>query len=61
MCGIYNMSQMNLPVKQNQRHREQTGACQAVGRGGGMEWEVAVSRYILSYIERVKNKVLLIA
>ena len=55
------MSQMNLPVKQNQRHREQTGGCQAVGRRGGMEWEVAVSRYILSYIERVKNKVLLIA
>ena len=29
------------------------------GAGGGMEWEVVVSRYKLLYIEWIKNKVLL--
>ena len=29
------------------------------GVGGGMEWEVGVSRCKLLYIKRIKNKVLL--
>ena len=29
------------------------------GVGGGMEWEVRVSRWTLLYIERINNKVLL--
>ena len=29
------------------------------GTGGGMEWEVGVSRCKLLYIERINNKVLL--
>ena len=34
ICGIYNMTQVNLPMKQKQthRHREQTCSCQG---GGG--------------------------
>ena len=31
ICGISNMTQMNLPMKQTHRHREQTCGCQ----GGG--------------------------
>ena len=27
------MTEMNLPVKQTHRHREQTSACQRVGEG----------------------------
>ena len=30
-----------------------------VGAGGGMEWEVGVSRCKLLYIEQINNKVLL--
>ena len=52
------MTQMNLSMKQNHRHREQTGGCQGEGIGGGMEWEVGVSRCNLLYMEWI-NKVLL--
>ena len=38
------MTQMNLSMKQNQGHREQTDGCQGGGVGGGMEWEFGVSR-----------------
>ena len=34
-----------MKQKQNHRHREQTGSCQ----GGGMEWELGVSRCKLLY------------
>ena len=36
MCGIENMTQMNLSMKQKQNHghREQTGGCQGGGEGG---------------------------
>ena len=27
------MAEMNLPMKQTHRHREQTGSCQGVGEG----------------------------
>ena len=56
------MAQMNLSMKRKQthRHREQTYGCQGGGSwGGGMEWEVGVSRHKLLYIEWINNKVLL--
>ena len=56
------MTQMNLSVKQKQnyRHREQTGGYQAGGGvGGGVQWEVGVSRCRLLYVEWIDNKVLL--
>ena len=55
--GIYNLTQMNLSMKQKQshRHRKQTCGCQ----GGGMEWESGVSRCKLVYIEWMNNKFLL--
>ena len=36
-CGVSNMTQMNLPVKQKRthRHREQTCGCQGGGVGEG--------------------------
>ena len=38
ICGIKNMTQMNLSMKQKQNHghRAQTGGCQGVG-GWGMD------------------------
>ena len=44
------MTQMNLFLKQNLGHREQTIGCQGGGGWGGMEWEVEVSRWKLLYI-----------
>ena len=43
ICGISNMSQMNLSTKEKQAHRhgEQNCACQ--GGGSGMGWEFGVS------------------
>ena len=37
ICGISNMTQMNLPMKQKQmhRHKEETRGCQGGGAGGG--------------------------
>ena len=39
ICGISNMTQMNLSMKQKQTngHREPTGGCQGGGGWGGME------------------------
>ena len=37
--------------------REQTGGCHGGGGREGMNWEVGVSRFQLSYTERIKNKV----
>ena len=55
------MTQMNLSTKQKQNHghRGQTGGCQGGGVGGGLEWEVGVSRCKLLCIEWINNKVLL--
>ena len=36
---------LSMKQKQNHIHREQTGSCQ----GGGMEWELGVSRCKLLY------------
>ena len=40
ICGIYNMTQMNLSTKQKQTHghREQTCSCQGGGAGEGEGW-----------------------
>ena len=48
---------MNLSTKQTHRHRKQKIAI-GEGVGGGMEWEVGVSRRKLLYTEWI-NKVLL--
>ena len=52
MCGIQNMTQMNLSMKQKQthRHREQTYGCQWGGGGEGAEWEFGISRCKLLHI-----------
>ena len=42
ICGISDMAQLNLPMKQKQIHKHR--GCQGKGVRGGMEWEVAVSR-----------------
>ena len=55
------MTHMNLSMKQKQKHghREQTGGCRGGGVGGGVDWEVGVSRCELLYREWINNKVLL--
>ena len=54
ICGIQNMTQMNLSTKpkQNHKHREQTCGCQA---GEEREWdglEFGVSRCKLLHLEK---------
>ena len=58
ICGIQNMTQINLSMKQKRthRHREQTCSC---GGWGGLEWEFGVSRCKLLYIGWINNRVLL--
>ena len=53
------MIQVNIPKKQNRRHREQTGCCQ--GEDTGMEWEAGHSRCKLSDMGWIDNEVLFIA
>ena len=56
------MTQMNLCMKQKQTHigGEQTcGFSKGEGDGGGVEWEVGVSRCELLYTEWINNRVLL--
>ena len=51
----------NGPVKQkqNHRHRDRLVVAKVEWVGGGMEWEVAVSRCKLLYIEWINDNVLL--
>ena len=51
-------AQMNLSMKQIYRHRQAYGY-QVQGIGGGMKWEVGVSRCKPLYIEQINDKVLL--
>ena len=53
------MTQMNLSTKQKRthRHKEQIFGCQGVG--GGLDWELGISRCKLLYIEWINNNVLL--
>ena len=46
ICGIQNMTQINLSIKQNDEHREQTGGWQGESIEGRMEWEVGISFYV---------------
>ena len=50
--------QMNIAMKQNHRHREQTRGCQGEGEGGGKDWEFGTSRGKLLHIGWINNKVL---
>jgi len=55
-CGILNMTQVNLSMKQKQthRHRKQTCDCQGGERDRGrVNWEFGVSRCKLMYMERI--------
>ena len=52
------MTQMNVPMKRNQRLREQTSAGLGERFGGGVEWEIRV-RCKFVYLEWINNKVLL--
>ena len=54
------MTQMNLPVKYKQTTNTEIRLVVANGEevGGGMEWEVGVSRCKLLYMEWINNKVL---
>ena len=52
------MTQMNLSAKQKQTQNRPVVA-KGEGVGGGMEWEVGVSRCKLLYMEWINNKVLL--
>ena len=51
------MTQNNLSMKQTHRHRKQIVVVKCMGAWGGMDWEIGISRYKLSYIEWVNNKV----
>ena len=55
------MTQMNLSTKQKQTHGHRDRLVDAKGEeaGGGMEWEVGISRCKLLYREWINNKVLL--
>ena len=55
------MAQMNLSTEQKQTHRhgEQACGCQGGTGGSGMDWEFAVSRYKLLYLEWMGSDVLL--
>ena len=51
---------MNLSMKQEKKHKEQTCGYQSGGgAGGGREWEFGISRCQLLYPERINNKALL--
>ena len=53
------MIQMNIPMKQIHRQREQTCNCQVGEDGGGKDWELGISRCKLEYLGWINNKVLL--
>ena len=51
---------MNLSTKQTHRHGEQTWWLpRGRGGGGGMDWELGISRCKLIYREWINNKVIL--
>ena len=41
--GIQNMTRINLSIKQNDEHREQTGGWQGESIEGRMEWELGLA------------------
>ena len=52
ICGISNMTQTNLSMRQKETHRHRG---QEEGVGEGMEWEVGVCRCKLLYIEWINK------
>ena len=44
LCGIKNVTPMNLSVKQKQTHHLGEQACGCQVGGGGMDWEFGFSR-----------------
>ena len=51
---------MNLSTEQKQTHKhEETHSCRGAGGGSEMGWEIGVSRCQLSYLEWIRNEVLL--
>ena len=54
ICGISNMTQMNLSMKQKERTEDRHRG-QEEGVGEGMEWEVGVCRCKLLYIEWINK------
>ena len=61
ICGIYNMTQMNLSTKQKQSHRlrEQIYGYQGEGLRGGIDWEFGIDMYTLLYLKYITNRDLL--
>ena len=60
ICGMQNMTQMNLPMKRKQMHRQRTDwGCQGGGDEGGKDWKFGISRCKLLYTRWINNKVLL--
>ena len=56
ICGIENITQMNLSTKQRQTHR--LLVAKRLQDGGRMEWEFAISRCKLLWREWVNHRVL---
>ena len=59
ICGISNMTQINISTKQKQTHRHRGQLWLLRGRESGGRNGVGVSRCKLVYIEWINNKVLL--
>ena len=59
ICGISNMTQINISTKQKQTHRHRGQLWLPRGRESGGRNGVGVSRCKLVYIEWINNKVLL--
>ena len=55
------MTQRNPSLKEKETNglREQTGGCGGEGAGGGLKWEVGISRRKLLYIGWIHSKALL--
>ena len=55
------MTQMNIPMKQKQTHRqrEQACVCPGVGDERGVELEIGVSRCGFLYVDWIRSKALL--
>ena len=61
MCGIYNMTEMTLSMKQKQshRHREQTFGCQGGEQWGRNGMGYGITRCKLVHLGWINNKFLL--
>ena len=53
LCGIKNVTPMNLSVKQKQTHHLGEQACGCQVGGGGMDWEFGFSRS--NYLKKIAD------